>query len=44
LFKLLEEIANREKSKSVKSNDYGTAFMLAILEGLFKEASITPPP
>jgi len=42
LFKLLEEIANREKRKSIRSNDYGSAFMLAVLEGIFKQASLTP--
>jgi hypothetical protein len=38
MYQLLEEIAGREKAMSVKASDYGTAFMLAILEGLFREA------
>jgi len=44
LYKLLEEIARREKMKAVEASDYGSAFMLAILEGVFKEAALAMPP
>lgn len=37
LLKLFEEIARREKNKSVETGDYGAAFALAIVEGLAKE-------
>lgn len=36
--KLIREIAEREKKKSTSSDDYGTAFVAAIFEGIFKEA------
>jgi hypothetical protein len=41
LLKLFQEIASREKKKAVEANDYGTAFVLAILEGILKETSIS---
>ena len=41
LVKLLEEIANREKRKAVAVDDYGSALVLAILEGVLKNASST---
>jgi len=41
LYTLFEEIAKREKKKAIETDDYGTAFVAAILEGLFKEALLT---
>ena len=38
LYALFQEIAEREKKKAIKANDYGAAFISAILEGMFKEA------
>jgi len=35
---LFGEIAKKEKKKAIEADDYGTAFVAAILEGLFKEA------
>lgn len=32
LSRLFEEIATREKRRAIESDDYGTAFILAILE------------
>ena len=33
LLKLLKEISIREKKKAIEAGDYGSAFVLAILEG-----------
>jgi len=41
LYLLFEEIAKREKKKAIEADDYGTAFVATILEGLFKEALLT---
>lgn len=35
---LVREIAEREKKKAISADDYGTAFVAAIFEGIFKEA------
>jgi len=32
------EIAQREREKAIKSNDYATAFVVAIIEGMLREA------
>lgn len=39
LYVFFKEIAKREKEKSIEVSDYGKAFVLAILEGIFKEAA-----
>jgi hypothetical protein len=41
LLKLFEEIARREKDKSVEAGDYVSAFALAIVEGFTKEQGAT---
>ncbi|HUW47118.1 MAG TPA: hypothetical protein VMW36_00005 [Patescibacteria group bacterium] len=41
LCRLLVEIAEREKKKAIDSDDYGTALVATIFEGIFKEAEIT---
>lgn len=33
LLKLLKEISIREKKKAIEAGDYGSAFILAIIEG-----------
>lgn len=38
---LFREIAEREKKKAIGSDDYGTAFVAAILEGILKEAELS---
>ena len=38
LYALFQELAEREKKKAIEANDYGVAFISAILEGMFKEA------
>lgn len=35
---LIKEIAKREKKIAIKTDDYGTAFVAAIVEGISKEA------
>ena len=39
LCKLLAQIADREKKKAIQEDDYGSAFIAAIFEGLFREAA-----
>jgi len=43
LCRLLREIAERERKKAVSSDDYGTALVAAIFEGMFKEAELAIP-
>ena len=38
LCRLFAEISEKEKRKAIESNDYGTAFVAAVFEGLFNEA------
>lgn len=38
---LFEEIAKREKNKAIEASNYGEALLLAIFEGLSREASLT---
>jgi len=38
LCRLFAEIAEKEKRKAIESDDYGTAFVAAVFEGLFNEA------
>ena len=40
LCKLLIEIAEREKKKAISSDNYGTALVATIFEGMFKEAEV----
>lgn len=40
LFKLFEEIAKREKNRAIESSSYDEAFLLAVVEGLSREASL----
>ena len=35
---LVREIAEREKKKAISTDDYGTAFIAAMVEGIFGEA------
>ena len=37
VYRLIREIAEREKKKAISSDDYGTAFVAAIFEGIFEE-------
>ena len=41
LYLFFEEIAKKEKEKSIEVSDYGKAFALTILEGIFKEAALS---
>jgi len=41
--RLLIEIAEREKRKAISSDDYGTALVATIFEGIFKEAEVAIP-
>ena len=41
LYRLFQEIAEREKKKAIMADDYDTAFISAILEGIFREATLT---
>jgi len=36
--RLFREIAEREKKKAIRLDDYATAFVCAILEGILREA------
>lgn len=38
ILQTLALIAEREKLKAINEDDYGTAFFVSILEGLFREA------
>jgi hypothetical protein len=38
LCRVLLEIAKREKTKAIHSDDYGSALVASIFEGIFKEA------
>jgi hypothetical protein len=41
IFGLFREIAEKEKKKALNSNDYATAFVAAIIEGLLREAELS---
>jgi hypothetical protein len=43
LCRLLSEVAEREKKKAINSDDYGTALVATIFEGIFKEAELAIP-
>jgi hypothetical protein len=43
LCRLLRQIAEREKKKAISSDDYGTALVATIFEGMFKEAEVAIP-
>ena len=38
VYRALAQIAEREKQKAIRKDDYGSAFFISILEGIFKEA------
>lgn len=38
IYGTLAQIAEREKLKAIKEDDYGTSFFVSILEGFFREA------
>ena len=38
--RLFREIAEREKKKAIDSDDYGTAFVAAVVEGILKEVEL----
>ncbi len=40
LCKLLGGIAEREKTKAISSDDYATALVATIFEGIFKDAEL----
>ena len=40
LCRLLTEIAEKEKKKAVALSDYGTAFVAALFEALFRKAEL----
>lgn len=40
-YRFLAQIAEREKAKAIQKDDYSTAFVATILEGLFREAEQT---
>ena len=39
--RLFREIAEREKKKAISSDDYRTAFVATILEGILREAELS---
>ena len=39
--RFFREIAEREKKKAISSDDYGTAFVATILEGILKEVDLS---
>lgn len=41
VYRFLAKVAEREKAKAIRGDDYGTALVATILEGLFKEAEHT---
>lgn len=41
IYKTLAQIAEREKLKAVQRDEYGKAFFIGILEGIFREAAIS---
>jgi len=38
---LFLEVSKIEKKKALKADDYATAFIAAIIEGIFKEANLS---
>ena len=44
IYALFQGIAEREKKKAIEADDYGVAFISAILEGMFKEAVLALQP
>lgn len=38
VYRTLAQIAEREKLKAINEDEYGGAFFIGILEGIFKEA------
>ena len=38
IYRTLTQIAEKEKRKAINEDDYGSAFLIGILEGIFKEA------
>ena len=41
VYKTLALIAEREKLKAIHEDDYGSAFCISILEGIFREAEVS---
>lgn len=41
IYRTLALIAEREKLKAIQQNEYGSAFFIGILEGIFREAEIS---
>lgn len=39
--RLFREVAEREKKKAISSNDYATAFVAAIIEGILREVELS---
>jgi len=38
IYRTLAQIAEKEKQKAINEDNYGSAFFIGILEGIFKEA------
>ena len=38
IFRTLAQIAERERLKAINKDDYGTAFFVSILKGIFRDA------
>ena len=41
VYRTLALIAEREKLKAIHEDDYGNAFCISILEGIFREAEVS---
>ena len=41
VYRLLREIAEKEKRRAITSDDYATAFVSAILEGILREVELS---
>ena len=41
VYRTLALIAEREKLKAIHEDDYGSAFFIGILEGIFREAEVS---
>lgn len=41
IYRTLAQIAEREKLKAIQGDEYGKAFFIGILEGIFREAAVS---
>ena len=44
VYRLFREIAEREKKRAINSDDYATALIATILQGIFREAELSCGP